>query len=115
MGFEYLDKESEEKLKELLIITELPKQTMSGSVIEHLSHNGYIECDMRANLSAGKRYLFRGVTQKGRSYFELKELYEKEKKRISRREWIIAIVSAAIGAVIGLLPSLFNLISNKNP
>lgn len=32
----------------------------------------------------------------------------KKEKRLKRREWIIAIVSAAIGALIGLIPTFIN-------
>lgn len=35
---------------------------------------------------------------------------EKKAKKISRREWKIAIISAVIGAVIGLIPTLLTVI-----
>ena len=36
----------------------------------------------------------------------------KESKRITRREWIIGIVCAVIGAAIGLIPFVVSLFSN---
>lgn len=46
------------------------------------------------------------VFDKGYSYFEAKAKYEKEKKKLSRREWYIAVISAIIGAAIGLIPTI---------
>lgn len=42
------------------------------------------------------RYLLIEITQKGKTYFEAKGQYEKEKKRLSQREWKIAIISCNI-------------------
>ena len=38
----------------------------------------------------------------------------KESRRISRREWIIGITCAIIGAVIGLAPYIITLLTNAN-
>ena len=35
----------------------------------------------------------------------------KERKKVKRREWIIAIVSALVGAVIGLIPTIINFLN----
>lgn len=52
------------------------------------------------------KYVLIDITQKGKTYFELKRKYEEAEKRLSHREWKIAIVSALIGAIIGLIPSI---------
>lgn len=44
------------------------------------------------------------LSSKGISYFEYKNIYEKEKKQLSKREWRIATVSTIIGAALGLIP-----------
>lgn len=46
------------------------------------------------------------LLDKGYSYKESKKAYTKEKRKLSRREWRIAIVSAIIGGIIGLIPSI---------
>ena len=53
------------------------------------------------------------VFDKGYSYFENKKIYEKEKKRLSRREWSIAIIAAIIGALIGQIPDIIQWIGEK--
>ena len=61
---------------------------------------GYIQ-DMDVN----NGYLFRKIGN-----FNDFEVWQKdrarEEKRLSRREWKIAIVSAIIGAVVGLIPTI---------
>lgn len=110
MDFEMLDYESEEKLKELLSEPFLCNKIVKGSAIEHLILNGYIDGISTKTLSDTQPvYNIIGIRQKGKSYFENKKQYLKEQKRITKREWIIAIVSACIGGVIGLIPTLINL------
>lgn len=46
------------------------------------------------------------LLDKGYSDKESKKAYTKEKRKLSRREWRIAIVSAIIGGIIGLIPSI---------
>lgn len=107
MSFEYLDAESETLLKEILGYEQLPKHTLRGAVIKNLVELSYVEGKDVTTLSdIGTCYLLTGITQKGKSYFELKQKHEKEEKRLSRREWWIAIISALIGAIMGLMPSI---------
>ena len=44
MGFEYLDKESEQLLKEILELKELPKRTFREETIDFLAKNDYVDC-----------------------------------------------------------------------
>lgn len=37
---------------------------------------------------------------------------KREERRLSRREWKIAMISTIIGAVIGLMPTIFSVIKN---
>lgn len=46
------------------------------------------------------------LKDRGLSYAQEKKKTEKENRKLSRREWHIAIVSAIIGAVVGLIPTI---------
>ncbi len=110
MEFKYLDDESEKMLKEILNNERFDvKHTYQGYVIERLIENKYVDGLCSTTLSDSVPcYIVIGVTQKGKTYFESKEKYEKEKRRVIRREWIIAIISAAVGALIGLIPTFLS-------
>ena len=113
MGLEYLDEESENILRELLNKDNILNKTMSGTAIEWLVKQGYVEGSVYTTLSSTEpMYVLMGITQKGKSYFALKEQYEKEQKKLSKREWEIAIISAVLGALIGLLPTIITIIIN---
>ena len=43
---------------------------------------------------------------------KLKAKYEKEQKKLSQREWKIAIISAVLGGLVGLLPTIIPIIAN---
>ncbi len=108
--FEYLDKESEELLNKILQMDNVANENLRGPAIEHLVLNGYLTgVDGRSLADMEPVYILTGITQKGKTYFELKKKHEKEKQKFSRREWWIAIISAIIGAVVGLIPSIIQL------
>lgn len=112
MDFNYLDDESENLLKELIAYDELPKKTFRGYTIDFLIKEEYVVGVCTTTLSdIGPCYLVTGITQKGKSYFEMKKKHEKEKKRVTRREWKIAIIGAIIGALIGLIPTFITLLT----
>lgn len=105
--FEYLDKESEELLQKILRMDNVVNENIRGTAIEHLVINGYLAGVSARSLSDMEPvYVLTGITQKGKTYFELKKKHEKEKRKLSRREWRIAIISAIIGALVGLIPSI---------
>ena len=107
MDFEYLDNESENVLGSLLKMDSVLNCNVSGTAIELLVTKGYVNGkDCRTLSDVKPRYVLIDITQKGKTYFELKQKYEKEKKRLSRREWEIAIICALVGAIIGLIPSI---------
>ena len=107
MEFVYLDQESEELLQKLNQNSDLPKNTVRGTTIDHLVKMDYVIGKNVTTLSdVGPCYLVLGITQKGKTYFEMKKKYEKEQKKLSRREWKVAIISALVGAVIGIMPSI---------
>ena len=104
MEFEYLDSESEKMLKDFIDYKEIPSKEFSDRVIENLIKSGYLKgLDVSTLSSPYSSYIVIDVTQKGKSYFELKRLYEKEKKKITRRELWIATISTLVGTVVGVL------------
>lgn len=52
------------------------------------------------------------ITNAGYTYFDTKKELLKKQKKLSRREWIIAIVSAIIGGAVGLIPYLLSFLNN---
>jgi len=109
MEFENLDNESENLLRTLM--DKGYGENIQGYAMKYLVENKYvggIEATTMSDLEP--LYIFTGVCQKGKSYFEMKKKYEIEKKRLSHREWKIAIISAVIGAIIGLIPTIIQFI-----
>lgn len=107
MDFEFLDEKSENLLQSLIKKDIIHNDNVSGTVIELLVEKGYVKGVSCKTLSdVEPRYLLIDITQKGKTYFESKVQYEKEKKRLSYREWKIAIISAILGGIIGLLPTI---------
>lgn len=113
MDFEYLDEKSENTLRDMLIKGNILNDNVSGTAIEMLVKQGYVEGrDCKTLSDMEPKYVLIGITQKGKSYFELKEKYESEQKKLSQREWEIAIISAVLGALVGLLPTIIPIIVN---
>lgn len=113
MGFEHLDEESENILRDLLIKDDILNKNMSGTAIEWLVKQGYVEgIDCTTLSSTEPMYVLIGITQKGKSYFAQKKQYEKEQKKLSQREWAIAISSAVLGALVGSVPTIIPFIVN---
>jgi hypothetical protein len=114
MNFHFLDKESENLLKALLKKDSILNDSIGGTAIQHLIENGFINGVNSTTLSdLEPQYVLRNITQKGKMYFELKKEVEKEQNRLSRREWKIAILSATVGALIGLIPTFISMLGGK--
>ena len=109
MEFEYLDKESEDLLR---ILTDKEQgDNIHGFAMQHLVENKYVTGIEATTMEDSEPcYVLTGICQKGKVYFEMKEKYEKEQKKLSYREWKIAIISAVIGAIIGLIPTIIQFI-----
>lgn len=106
MNFKYLDNESEQKLKEFLSYENIPPDEFKDRVVENLIRSGYLKGQDISTLSRPcTSYIVTGITQQGKTYFEMKQKYEKEQKKMTRKELWIAIISASIGALIGLIPT----------
>ena len=80
MDFEYLDNESENVFGGLLKMDSVLNCSESGTAIELLVTKGYVNGKAcRALSDVEPRYVLIDITQKGKTYFELKQKYEKEK------------------------------------
>lgn len=111
MDFQCLDKESENLLSSLLKKDSIFYENISGTAIAYLVNQGYVEGKSCRTLSDKEpRYVLSGITQKGKTYFELKNKYRKKEKQLSHRKWKIAIITTLIGAIIGLVPCIIELI-----
>lgn len=105
--FELLDKKTEEVLKNLLSKDNVADTDYKGTEIDHLVKHGYIVAvDIRSVIDKEPVYRIEYITQKGKAYFEFKQRLEDESRKLTRREWRIAIVSVIIGAMIGLIPTV---------
>ena len=72
-----------------------------------LSYEDDLRCQDALSLLKSRNYILDASTLCEKRYIKdwLDEMI-KESKRLSRREWTIAIVSAVIGAAIGLIPTI---------
>ena len=110
MEFENLDIESEKLLKKLLLEENVLNKNVTGTEIEYLVKHNYIDgISAKTYEDIEPVYVITGITQKGKTYFEQKRIQKKERKKLSRREWGIAIVSAIIGSLIGLIPTILQI------
>ncbi len=80
-------------------------------ILNLLKVRGYIVVIDTSTLS-GTSYLLVKNANFSDFYIWLKQEIKNEKK-VKKREWIIAIISACIGAVIGLIPWLVSLFSKR--
>ena len=91
------------------------KNLMGDEEAFDLSDEDALRCQDALSLLKSRNYILDASTLCEKRYIKAAEwdgfedwLNEmiKESNRMSRREWTIAIVSAAIGAVIGLIPTI---------
>lgn len=73
-------------------------------VLELLQERGYI---MNLRVDGANLYTKRAEWDGFQDWLEQQI---KTSRSLSRREWLIAIVSTAIGAILGLIPSVINLL-----
>ena len=75
-------------------------------ILNLLGERGYLGC---AKLNHSYAYKILGPLTDFRQWLSTQE---KEEQRLSRREWRIAIISASIGGIIGLLPTIFSFLQS---
>jgi len=115
MGFEELSPNAEKLLQDILQhrdnateywktrFDSLSSEEDAGirSLFDELEDSGMIDPQWADDFPYGIIIKDRGLTYSAR-----KKAYIKEKNKLSRREWCIAIVAAVFGAVIGLIPAI---------
>lgn len=74
---------------------------------QELEDNGYVNFSW----SDGGPYWINNITNQGLEYFQDKEECENKEKKLNKREYKIAIISALIGAIVGLIPYLVTLLT----
>ena len=86
----------------------LDEKERLGSLFKELENNGLVKVRWASN------HPYRiSIFDDGYTYTERKKVDEKEKKKLNRREWRIAVISAVIGAVIGLIPTIVQWLMGK--
>ena len=96
-----LDTKSEKILDELISLQKYGI-SKSGYEIEMLVKEGYVDGIQVTTMSDSVPvYLIKGVASKGKTYQKQKELENKEKTWQKIKEWLIPIITAIIGALIG--------------
>ena len=95
------------KEKEMFSLT-TDEALLLQDILTLLKERGYI---VFADLTNSHVYKILGSLN---DFAEWLEIQKNEQKRLSRREWTIAIVSAIIGGVLGLIPTIISLLSTYN-
>lgn len=94
MEFEYLDEESEELLKELIEDKDLFVKRMSGIALENLIDKGFVSGENSTyTIDREPHYDNLKIKSKGYTYFEMKEKYEKEKRKENISDWIKSLLN----------------------
>lgn len=103
--FELLDKESEEQLRYL---TENNKRqtNFTSSTFEYLYQNGFVKAIKAPTMSSPNLFIFQDLTHKGKIYFEEKKKHTKEKRKLTRRDWIMMISSIILSGIVSIIVSL---------
>lgn len=124
MKFNELSKEAEYLLKEIIEYNQKPSEEYGHwlhrfqklsfdddsrlrSVFKEVKDAGFIHLQWGDGIP-----YFIEITNAGYTYFDAKKESLKKQKKLSRREWVIAIVSAIIGGAVGLIPYLLSLLNN---
>ena len=80
------------------------EEDLLRSTFSELRENDYINTQWADNIP-----YFLSITVDGHNYFINKKKFERESRKLSHREWKIAIISSVIGACIGLIPWICSL------
>ena len=71
------------------------------SLFKELEDNGMIKVRWADNCP-----YYIEIFSMGHQYFDIKEKHKHDQKQTHRREWLIAIISAIVGALLGQIPWL---------
>lgn len=83
----------------------LRADTLLRDTFRELRECGYVHIQWADNIP-----YYLSLTVDGQNYFTNKKDAKKAERKLSRREWRIAVISAIIGGMVGLIPWICTLI-----
>ena len=83
----------------------MQKDTLLRDTFRELRECGYVKTQWADNIP-----YYLSLTVDGQNYFTNKKDAKKAERKLSRREWRIAVISAIIGGMVGLIPWIYTLI-----
>ena len=83
---------------------------IANLIERHLNKNELRECGYVKTQWADNIPYYLSLTVDGHNYFTNKKAVKKAERKLSRREWRIAVISATIGGMVGLIPWICTLI-----
>ena len=78
----------------------MQQDTLLRDTFRELKECGYVHIQWADNIP-----YYLSLTVDGHDYFTNKKAAKKAERKLSRREWRIAVISAIIGGMVGLIPS----------
>ena len=83
----------------------MQQDTLLRDTFRELRECGYVKTQWADNVP-----YYLSLTVDGHNYFTNKKAAKKAERKLSRREWRIAVISAIIGGMVGLIPWICTLI-----
>lgn len=83
----------------------MQQDTLLRDTFRELRECGYVHIQWADNIP-----YYLSLTVDGQNYFTNKKDAKKAERKLSRREWRIAVISAIIGGMVGLIPWICTLI-----
>ena len=83
----------------------MQQNTLLRDTFRELKECGYVHIQWADNIP-----YYLSLTVDGHNYFTNKKDAKKAERKLSRREWRIAVISAIIGGMVGLIPWICTLI-----
>ena len=83
----------------------MQQDTLLRDTFRELRECGYVKTRWADNIP-----YYLSLTVDGHNYFTNKKAAKKAERKLSRREWRIAVISAIIGGMVGLIPWICTLI-----
>ena len=111
MNYQELSPQGETLLKEIIDLQASGQDNAAywskrfDGLFRELRECGYVHIQWADNIP-----YYLSLTADGQNYFTNKKDAKKAERKLSRREWRIAVISAIIGGMVGLIPWICTLI-----
>ena len=86
-------------------VLSMQQDTLLRDTFRELKEYGYVHIQWADNIP-----YYLSLTVDGQNYFTNKKAAKKTERKLSRREWRIAVISSIIGGMVGLIPWICTLI-----